>query len=310
MDVTTIIIVIVIGIFAYAIFNMRSKRTDDDSGKESGRGTGKGYNQGTGRGDGGESAGKQKAPSGNGPQRVRRRGGYGKWIGGGLGWAFGGPIGAIIGFSLGSMFEGVSSGTYAYKGTPRGDFAMSLLVLSAAVMKADQKILRSELDYVKSFFYRQFGDTEGAKLILMLKEILNQDINLQEVSMQVGQFMDDSSKLQLVHFLFGIAAADGHYHPDEVAVIEQACRYMGISPADYQSIHAMFVKDPHWAYDVLEITKDASDLEVKKSYRELAKRHHPDKVAHLGEDIKKAATEKFQKINAAYEEVKKQRNIS
>jgi len=72
----------------------------------------------------------------------------------------------------------------------------------------------------------------------------------------------------------------------------------------------MFVKDPHWAYDVLEVTKDATDSEIKKSYRDLAKRHHPDKVAHLGEDIKRAATEKFQKINAAYEEIKKQRGIS
>ncbi|MBN1198335.1 MAG: TerB family tellurite resistance protein [Bacteroidales bacterium] len=256
-----------------------------------------------------ESQQQRRRPAEAPPRTTKRRGGYGKWIGGGLGWAFGGPIGAIIGFSLGSMFEGASTGQYAYRGTPRGDFAMSLLVLSAAVMKADQKVMRSELDYVKSFFYRQFGSTEGTRLIQMLKEILNQEINLRDVSAQVGQFMDDSSKLQLVHFLFGIAAADGHYHPDEIAVIEQACTYMGVSHADYLSIHAMFVKDPHWAYDVLEITKEAPDAEVKKSYRELAKRHHPDKVAHLGEDIKKAATEKFQKINAAYEEIKKQRGM-
>ncbi|MFC2101672.1 TerB family tellurite resistance protein [Bacteroidota bacterium] len=285
----TVIVIIVIIIFAYAFFNM-SKKGSGDTEKQSTR--------------------PKETPTPGEPGKRRRRGGYGKWIGGGLGWAFGGPIGAIIGFSLGSMFEGVAVGQYAYKGTPRGDFAMSLLVLSAAVMKADQKVLRSELEYVKSFFYRQFGEAEGARLISMLKEILNQDINVAEVSSQIGQFMDDSSKLQLVHFLFGIAAADGHYHPDEVAVIEQACGYMGVSHADYQSIHAMFVKDSHWAYDVLEITKDASDAEVKKSYRELAKRHHPDKVAHLGEDIKKAATEKFQKINAAYDEIKKRRGIS
>ncbi len=284
----TVIIVIILAIFAYAIFNMLKKGTDDADP---------------------QTSRPKSSPSGSNPMGRKKRGGYGKWIGGGLGWAFGGPIGAIIGFSLGSMFEGVSSAQYAYRGTPRGDFAMSLLVLSAAVMKADQKVMRSELDYVKSFFYRQFGTNEGARLVQMLNEVLKQDINVQEVSAQVGQFMDDSSKLQLVHFLFGIAAADGHYHPDEVAVIQQICGYMGVSHADYQSIYAMFVKDPHWAYDVLEITKNATDEEVKKSYRELAKRHHPDKVAHLGEDIKKAATEKFQKINAAYEEIKKQRRI-
>lgn len=297
MDITTIIVVIILGIVAYAIFNMRRREGDNDTDRKSSKDS----NRNTARG--------KSAPSESEPPRVRRRGGYGKWIGGGLGWAFGGPIGAIIGFSIGSMFEGVGSGQYAYKGTPRGDFAMSLLVLSAAVMKADQKVLRSELEYVKSFFLSQFGSIEGARLVQMLKEVLKQEINIQEVSMQVGQFMEDSSKLQLIHFLFGIAAADGHYHPDEVAVIQQICGYMGISHADYQSIHAMFVKDPHWAYDVLEITKNATDAEVKKSYRELAKRHHPDKVAHLGEDIKKSATEKFQKINAAYEEIKKQRGV-
>ncbi|MFH1297818.1 MAG: TerB family tellurite resistance protein [Bacteroidota bacterium] len=286
----TIIVVIVLVIFAYAIFSMRKKVTDNEADPQS--------NQ------------TKTHPPGADPRFTKKRGGYGKWIGGGLGWAFGGPIGAILGFALGSMFEGVSSGKYAYRGTSRGDFAMSLLVLSAAVMKADQKVRRSELDYVKAFFYRQFGDTEGARLIQMLQEILKQNINIPEVSVQVGQYMDYSSKLQLLHFLFGIAAADDLYHLEEVAVIEQISGYMGISRADYLSIHAMFVKDPHWAYDVLEITKNATDAEMKKAYREMAKKHHPDKVAHLGEDIKKAATEKFQKVSAAYEEIKRQRSIS
>jgi DnaJ like chaperone protein len=147
-------------------------------------------------------------------------------------------------------------------------------------------------------------------MALMLREILNQTIDIREVSAQVGQYMDYSARLQLLHFLFGIAAADGLYHPEEVAVIEQIAGFMGISTADYRSVHAMFVKDPGWAYDVLEITSSATNDEVKKAYREMAKKHHPDKVGHLGDDIKKAATEKFQKINAAYEEIKRQRGMN
>jgi DnaJ like chaperone protein len=92
-----------------------------------------------------------------------------------------------------------------------------------------------------------------------------------------------------------------------VAVIEAISGYMGITSADFASLRAMFVKSISWAYDVLEITSTASDEEVKRAYRDLAKKHHPDKVAHLGEDIRKAATEKFQQINLAYEEIKKQR---
>ena len=81
---------------------------------------------------------------------------FGKWIGGGLGWAFGGPIGALIGFTVGSMFDGGKSqtqrGASGYSGrTTTGGYVMSLLVLVAAVMKADGKVLKSELDYVKKF---------------------------------------------------------------------------------------------------------------------------------------------------------------
>jgi DnaJ like chaperone protein len=288
MDIVTVIIVIAAGIFLYALFSGRKRST----------------------GQGHTPEGNQPPPPGTGSPFSRKSRGYGKWIGGGLGWAFGGPIGAILGFALGSMFEGMNSEKYAYRGTPRGDFAMSLLVLSAAVMKADQKVVRSELDYVRDFFIRQFGDSEGVRMITMLREILKQDINIPGVSSQVGNYMDYPSRLQLLHFLFGIAAADGHYHPEEVEVIRVISGHMGISSADYLSVHAMFVKDPGWAYDVLEITRSASDQEVKKAFREMAKKHHPDKVSHLGDDIRKAATGKFQKINAAYEEIKRQRGLT
>jgi DnaJ like chaperone protein len=235
---------------------------------------------------------------------------YGKWIGGGLGWAFGGPLGAILGFALGSMFEGSKGMSNPYQGTARGDFAMSLLVLSAAVMKADGKVVKSELDYVKSFFRSQFGLEESERLILILKNILDQEINVQEVGTQVGQYMDYPSKLQLLHYLFGIASADEQYHDSEVNVIERIAGFMGVRAADFASIRAMFVKNINSAYDILEILPDATNDEVKKAYRKLAVEYHPDKVSHLGEDVHKAATAKFQTLNAAYEQVKKQRGMN
>jgi DnaJ like chaperone protein len=234
---------------------------------------------------------------------------YGKWIGGGLGWAFGGPLGAILGFAMGSMFDGTTVSGNIYRGSARGDFAMSLLVLSAAVMKADGKVVKAELDYVRNFFTSQFGVEEANRLIPLLQEILKQEINIQDVSIQVGQFMDYPSKLQLLHYLFGIASADGRFDDKEVSVLDQVAGLMGISAVDYASIRAMFIKNLNSAYDILEITASATDEEVKKAYRKLAVQYHPDKVAHLGEDIHKSATEKFQKLNAAYEEIKKQRGF-
>lgn len=235
---------------------------------------------------------------------------YGKWIGGGLGWAFGGPIGAIIGFAIGSAF-GNSSDSQEYMGhtTQQRDFNVSLLVLSAAVMKADGSVKKSELDYVKRFFLSNFGQERAEKYILTLREILKQDIQVYEVSQQVGRFMDYSSKLQLLHYLFGIASADGATHENEVDVISVISKYMGVSSSDFQSIKAMFVQEVDSSYKILGIEASATDEEVKKSYREMAKKYHPDKVAYLGEDVRRSAEQKLQEVNEAYEKIKKQRGF-
>ena len=245
------------------------------------------------------------------PKNRRRRGnGYGKWIGGGLGWAFGGPLGAIIGFAIGSAF-GNSSNTEEYIGgtTQQRDFNVSLLVLSAAVMKADGSVKKSELDYVKRFFLSNFGQERAEKYILMLREILKQDIQIYDVSQQVGRFMDYSSKLQLLHYLFGIASADGTTHDNEVDVISVISKYMGISSSDFQSIKAMFVQQVDSAYKILGIDANATDDEVKKAYREMAKKYHPDKVAYLGDDVRKSAEQKLQEVNEAYDKIRKQRGF-
>jgi DnaJ like chaperone protein len=234
---------------------------------------------------------------------------YAKWIGGGLGWAFGGPIGGILGFIFGSMVDGMSSGKYEYKPTQSGDFSVSLLILSAAVMKADQKVMKSELDYVRNFFIHNFGLETANQRIQMLQEILKQDFNVQEVCAQIAQYMEYPARLQLLHYLFGITAADNHYNPKEVDMVGVIASYLGIERGDYESIKAMFVKDIDSAYKVLEVAPDATDEEVKAAYRKMAVKYHPDKVEHLGPEIRKSAEEKFQQMQAAYDEIKKRRGI-
>lgn len=240
---------------------------------------------------------------------------FGKWIGGGLGWAFGGPIGAIIGFAVGSMFDGeklpVQRGTSGYSGrTTTGGYVMSLLVLVAAVMKADGRVLKSELDYVKKFMVHNFGEPSAVEAIKLLRDLLNQTIPVDEVCMQIRQNMNSSARLQLVHFLFGIAQADGQVDPSEQKLIAHICEKMGINQSDYQSIEAMFIPNTDGDYKILEIDRSASNEDIKKAYRRMAMKFHPDKVSHLGEDFQKAAKEKFQKVNQAYENIKKERNVA
>jgi DnaJ like chaperone protein len=239
---------------------------------------------------------------------------YGKWITGGLGWAFFGPIGGILGFVVGSMFdnkEGIQGQQELPPGrhTTQGGYIMSLLVLVAAVMKADGKILKSELDYAKQFFVRSFGPDAAAEAIKILRDLLNQNIPVTEVCQQIRKNMDHPSRLQLVHFLFGIADADGHIHELEHKLIKHIAEQMGISQKDYESIESMFVANTDAAYKILEIEPTATDDELKKAYRRMAVKYHPDKVHYLGEDVQKAAHEKFQKVNEAWETIKKQRGI-
>lgn len=240
-------------------------------------------------------------------------GNFAKFLGGGLGWVMGGPIGGLMGFLVGSLLDGASDQTTTSTRrdiTTPGAFGMSLLVLIAAVMKADGKIVKSELDYVKQFFVRQFGQETAKEALVMLRDLLKQDIPLRDVCAQISSNMDYSSRLQLLHLLFGVSGADSRFHPAEVKLIETISGYLGISSTDYLSIRNMFIPETNSAYKILEIDSSASNDEIKKAYRKMALKYHPDKVSHLGEEFRKTAEDKFKNVNEAYKKIKKERDIN
>jgi DnaJ like chaperone protein len=241
-------------------------------------------------------------------------GNFGKWIGGGLGFAMGGPLGAVLGFLVGSMVDSTTVQTSGYSASERstapGDFGISLLVLVAAIMKADGKVVKSELDYVRQFFIRQFGQSHAKEALLMLKDILKKDIPVKDVCTQISNNMDYSSRLQLLHLLFNISIADGAISASEIETIEKITGYLNITSSDYVSIRNMFVPETDSSYKILEIEPTATDEELKKAYRRMAMKYHPDKVSHLGEEFRKTADEKFKKVNEAYEKIKKERHLN
>ena len=236
---------------------------------------------------------------------------YGKWITGGLGWAIFGPIGGILGFAIGSIFDSAEIHTSVVKGeSGRNGFIVSLLVLLSAVMKADGKILKSELDFVKKYFLDNFGPAASREAMILFRDILKQQVPLKDVCAQIRDNVDYSSRLQLIHLLFGVAYADGIVSVEEQNVINDIAGFLGISTQDYASIKAMFVVNINSFYTILEVEPTATNEEIKKSYRSLAIKHHPDKVGYLGDDVRKNAEQKFQKITEAYDKVKKERGFS
>ena len=239
----------------------------------------------------------------------------GSLIGGTVGWFTGGPLGVIIGIIIGNVVQESASARIImgdandYSRQSQGGFMASLLVLMAAVMKADGKIVQSELEYVKKHLIRNLGAEKAQEALLMLRDILKQDIPVRDICLQVRVNMDYSARLELMHLLVGLSMSDGRMSAEELHLIRQIAMDLGISEGDISSLQNMFANDLDSAYKVLEVTEGSTDDEVKKAYRAMAVPFHPDKVEHLGDDFKKSANEKFQKVNEAFEKIKKARGM-
>ena len=264
--------------------------------------------------------------------------GLGKWIVGAIGWAMLGPIGGILGYYFASRLEKLSEEASQQAGDPkvnqgqRNSFLISLLVLSAAVIKADGKTTSQELATLRSFFSRNFGPQAGNEAEEIVKELLDKDFNLYEVCTQVRSRMNYSRRLQLFHYLVSLGACDGLLQR-EVDILETIATYIGLSKGEVDSIFAQFrygsggnrgysgnggnesyrngnnTSNSENNYKILGITPNATNDEVKKAYRKMAVKYHPDKVATLGEDVQKAAEEKFKVISQAYQAICKERGL-
>ena len=260
---------------------------------------------------------------------------FSKWIGAAIGWSFGGPIGAIIGMALGSIVGKATDSspllgerqagkkrrrdpyrqpTYQRQcqkrsQTKSGDFEVSLLILASVVIKADGVQDQRELDFVRQQFTNMYGKDRANIAFRLFKGITKQNISTRQVCKQIKQMMDHASRLQLLHFLFGIAKADGLVTQDEIKQIYTIAGYLGISSRDYESIKAMFYNSTNNAYKILEIEKNVSDDEVKRAYRKMAKKYHPDRLSHLGEEHHDGAEEKFRQVQEAYEHIQKERGF-
>lgn len=263
-------------------------------------------------------------------------------IGSVLGLIFGGFSGAFGGFLIGLLLDSITFGkkvrvtTHHYH---QEDFTDHILILAAYIAKADQnRLLRSEMMYVHSYLERSLSPDKVAAAMLRFRDILNENTNITPVCDYLRMNATIYEKLMILQFLFGFATADGEIRDDEIEALQYISDLCGISRSSFESLKSMYMNYHQGGYyntgynrsqesyqsssrafisqdtlendyKILEITPNATDDEVKKAYRTAAKKHHPDKVNHLGEEVRKAAEIKFAQVNEAYEHIKKSRNI-
>jgi len=226
--------------------------------------------------------------------------------------------GAILGFLIGSFLDNLNSGSgsrtvfsdFTRQQVSPADFELNLLSLCSIVIKADGQVSQRELDYVRQYFLSTYGKDKANAIFKTFNEVIkNREISAQRICTYLNQRTRYEVRLQLLHFLFGIAQADGAISNPEIEKIKEIAAYLGVGRQDFESIKAMFIKSADNAYKILEIVKGVSDDEVKKAYRKMAKKYHPDKVITKNEAIKKGAEEKFKEVQRAYEQIQKERGI-
>lgn len=223
--------------------------------------------------------------------------------------------GAVVGYIIGVLFDRFSKtpSTFTHKKSPEvtpADFELNLLSLCAIVIKADGQASQLEMQMVQSYFVQSYGKERANATFRTFNEVVKKrEINARPICELLRTRTRYESRLQIIHFLFNIAQADGNVSTIESNKIREIAGFLAINFKDFESIKAMFFKNPDSAYKILEIDRNASESEIKTAYRTMAKKYHPDKLQHMEEAYRKGAEEKFRKVQEAYEQIQKERRF-
>ena len=226
-------------------------------------------------------------------------------------WLLAGPVGGVAAFVVVAIIDSLGIKRRNEKKTI-GVFSNNLLMLIAAVMKTKMPVTEQKVELVKQFLNRNYGEKLFDEAFMQLNEMLIiQDIPLEDVCTKIRSNLDYSSRFQLLQFLYKLAKIDGAPTEAELLVLNAITGELKINKQTPPRPAVAHNQALIAAYSILGINSAGSSIiEIKKAYRKLAIKYHPDKFSNLDENQKKNANEKFQKLTRAYEIIKKERNFS
>ena len=234
---------------------------------------------------------------------------WGSLLGGVIGFSFGGPFGALLGSFLGGKISRLSSSKkISGQQNAQEVFALSLIILSAKLSKADGHVSKEELIAVKEKL--QIPDSEIDQVAQIFNKAKDESTGYEPYAKQIAEIFKGNINVleEVINILFYIAEADGHVSSDEEDMIANIAYIFGLSQKQYQSIkESRKSSDKLNPYIVLE-SQPTDDLQViRKKYIKLSKEHHPDLLMSKGVPVEviNESKNKMRAINAAWDQVQK-----
>jgi DnaJ like chaperone protein len=263
---------------------------------------------------------------------------WGKLIGGACGYWLGGPFGLILGVILGHQFDrslanldvdfASGMGGPAHQAQVQQVFFETTFAVMGHMAKADGRVSEEEIALARQVMFRMgLSETAQREAIDHFTRGKHADFSLREALSRFRRacFLRHNLVQMFLEIQLHAAYADGEMHTTEREVLLDICRALGVSQADFQRLDAMIQAELHMAqeggaqakpslddaYAILNVAASASDAEVKRAYRRLMNRHHPDKLMAKGlpEEMMKIAEEKTIEIRAAYERIREARGF-
>ena len=236
---------------------------------------------------------------------------WGSLIGGMIGFSLGGPFGMLLGSLIGGKISRAKGSINNSFAQPQQIFALSLIVLSAKLSKADGQVSKEELIAVKDKL--KIPENEIDQVGKIFNKAKNESTGYKPYAEQIAQIYRGNLNVleEVINILFYIAEADGNISQAELIMIEDISRIFGLSESQFNSLkESRKSSDKLNPYIVLESNPDDSLTEIRKRYIKLSKEHHPDLLLSKGvpPEVIEESKKKMRSINSAWDQVQKLKN--